>query len=290
MATAWRTCRYAVEYALFRLVGAFYGALPIEPASALSGWLWRHVAPRLSRHKRALAHLRTAFPEKTEAECDAIARGMWENLGRVFAEAFHLQEIARGDRIVIEPIEAMRALSASGKATVICAPHLGNWELTIMGLVRPGLKPASIYQKIKNPFVDAYVSRLRKPHYPGGLLPKTPETPRRLMRYARDGGTVAFLADLRDHKGLKVPFFGRPAPSTVFPALVARTFAAPLYAAHLVREPGVRFRFFIEQVPLAKTEDREADIAAATAAMQAAFERFIRAAPEQWMWAHRRWG
>ena len=36
--------------------------------------------------------------------------------------------------------------------------------------------------------------------------------------------------------------------------------------------------------------DSDADILAATANLQAAFERSIREKPEQWMWAHQRWG
>jgi KDO2-lipid IV(A) lauroyltransferase len=184
----------------------------------------------------------------------------------------------------------MRALAASKKTIVICAPHFGNWELTVIGLVRPGLRPASLYQKIKNPYVDAYVVRTRAPHYPGGLLPKTPEATRRLMRHARNGGTVAFLADQRENRGIAVPFFGTPAPSTIFPALIARVNNAPLFAVHLVREPGVRFRFHIEEIPTRVTDDRDADIAFSTTALQAAFERVIRQAPEQWMWGQRRWG
>jgi KDO2-lipid IV(A) lauroyltransferase len=284
-----RTVRYAVEYGAFRFVAAVFAAMPLETASAFSGWLWRRLAPFSKRHARALAHLRLAYPELSEAERDKLARASWENLGRVFAEAFHLKQIAWSDRIVIEPLETMQALAASGRPTVICAPHLGNWELTILGLVRPGLRPASIYQRIKNPFVDAYVNRMRLPYYPGGLLPKGTSTPKRLMTYARDGGTVAFLADLRDHKGIRVPFFGAPAASSVFPAMVARAYGAPLFAAYLVREPGVRFRFRIEEIPLTKTEDRDADLTRATADLQAAFERMIRSAPEQWMWGHRRW-
>ncbi len=171
MQSALKTARYAIEYAVFRMIGAIFGALPVETASAFSGWLWQTFAPLNKRHARALANLRMALPEKTEAERQAIVRGMWDNLGRVFAEAFHLHEIVASDRIDIEPMETMRALAATGKATVICAPHLANWELTIIGVSRPGLRPLSIYQQVKNPFVDAYIHRLRAPHFPGGLLP-----------------------------------------------------------------------------------------------------------------------
>jgi len=57
-----------------------------------------------------------------------------------------------------------------------------------------------------------------------------------------------------------------------------------------VRLPGVRFRIALTQIDVPSTDDRQADIAAATAALHACFEDFIRRNPEQWMWAHRRWG
>ena len=57
-----------------------------------------------------------------------------------------------------------------------------------------------------------------------------------------------------------------------------------------MREPGVRFRLGVERVEVPKTNDRDADVLAATTNLHAAFERTIRDKPEQWMWAHRRWG
>lgn len=286
----WKKARYGVEYLAFRFVGLVFGTLPVETSSAFCGWLWRHIAPWNKRHARALDHLRQAFPEKSEAERETIARNMWENLGRVFAESFHLKRIADSDRIFIEPYDQVKAASTSGKPVVVCAPHMGNWELVVLGLTRPGMRPTGIYKRIKNPFVDAYAFRHRTEFYPGGLLAKELSTPKRLMRIARDGGAVAFLADLRERGGLEVPFFGRPAASVAFPMLIARTYGASLYAGYLLREPKVRFRAYWEEIPVAQTADKQADIAAATAAVHAAFERFIRRAPEQWMWAHRRWG
>ena len=51
----------------------------------------------------------------------------------------------------------------------------------------------------------------------------------------------------------------------------------------------MRFSLRVEPVEVPVTADRDADIVAATANLQAQFEAFIREAPEQWMWAHRRW-
>jgi KDO2-lipid IV(A) lauroyltransferase len=282
--------RYRIEYALFCCAAALFSVLPVETSSALSGKMWRLVAPSLRRHQRALAHLRRALPEKTEAERDQIARDMWENLGRTFAEFFHLPEFLASERIILEDEDYWRARIDPSKGAVFCAAHQGNWELAVIGLLRAKLEPAGVYQRITNPYVDRRVLAMRRPFYPGGLFPKHSSTALELLRYARSGGTVAFLADLREGNGVKVPFFGMPAPSTPFPALVARALDLHLYAARVVREPGVRFRLSIERVEVPKTNDRNADVQAATANLHHVFERTIREKPEQWMWAHRRWG
>ena len=277
-----------IEYAAFRAVAALLRLMPLETAARLSGAGWRLIAPRLRRHARALEHLRLAFPEKTEAERETIARAMWDNLGRTFAEAFHLASFTQPGRIRVENAAALAAFAKRGG--VICAPHLGNWELNVIEAARLGANTAGVYQKIKNPLVDAYVLSLRQPLYPGGLVAKTPAAPRQMLRHARAGGTVVQLADLRDARGLCVPFFGRPAPSSPFPAMIARRLGKPLAVSCLMREGEARFVMKFEEIPVPATADSDADIEAATALIQAALERFVREKPEQWMWAHRRWG
>jgi KDO2-lipid IV(A) lauroyltransferase len=285
-----KTLRYRIEYTAFRLVGALLAALPVEVASNLSGAAWRLVAPHLSRHRRALEHLALAYPDRTLEERDAIARQMWENLGRTFAEFFHLRELAGGQRAAFSQPAIAELIGKTYSNGVVCAPHLGNWELSIVAATRVGFKAAGVYQRIKNPFVDAYATDMRQQLYPGGLYAKGGEAAKRLLRHAKAGGTVALLADLRENRSVPVPFFGHPARSTTFPAFIARTLRLPLFAGGAIRERGCHFRLEIEEVAVPVTADRDADIVAATAALQASFEKLIRAHPEQWMWAHRRWG
>jgi KDO2-lipid IV(A) lauroyltransferase len=185
-------------------------------------------------------------------------------------------------------LEILRA--HEGQGLVICAAHQGNWEVASMGLMRVGREPSGLYQRVKNPLVDAYLQDIRTPFYPAGLFAKDPATPLKLMRLLKRGGCLAMLADLREYTGLKVPFFDQEAPSTPFPALMARNLGLPLFAGRIVREPGVRFRLSVEKIEFPVTDDKDADILAATANLQAAFERSIREKPEQWMWAHQRWG
>ena len=286
----WKPVRYRLEYAAFYLIAALFRALPVETASDVSGWIWRQGASRLRRHQRALDNLAAAFPDMGLAERDTIARDMWDNLGRTFAEAFHLSEIAAGGRIHIENPEEISAFIAEPGGKLFCSGHFANWELIVAGMGRVGIKPVSIYQKIKNPLVDAHVLEQRRFLYTGGLYPKDKNSARRMIRAARNGGDAAFLVDLRDFSGVRVPFFGRPAPSTPFPALLVQMFDLPVYVCSFVREPNVHFRLRIRKLELARDAEREADVIAITASIHAEIERLIRANPAQWMWAHRRWG
>lgn len=280
-----------LEYWGFRFVAAVFRALPLETASALSGWIWRHVAPLLRRHRRALAHLQAAMPGLSPAERERIIRSMWENLGRTFAEAFQLDRIAQDpERSVLDLGPEITALLSRHQAVVLVSLHMGNWEICGIGGARAKLKLAGVYQKLKNPLVDSYVTGLREPYYPAGLFSKGHDTAPKLMRLARAGVSVAILADLRDWRGVSVPFFGRPAPSTPFPALLAIKQNLPIVAGRVRRRPGVRFVVDTMEIPVQRTGNRDADVAATTAAIQACFERWVREDPDQWMWAHRRWG
>jgi KDO2-lipid IV(A) lauroyltransferase len=266
-------------------------SLPLEVASAWSGWLWRVIAPRLRRQARAMRNLTVSMPELSEERRREVLLEMWEMLGRTFAEAFHLDDIARDPeriRVDVSP-EILELVRAPSGCVIVCL-HMGNWEVAGMAASRVGVEIAGVYQKLKNPLVDRYVTGMRAHHYPLGLFSKGHETVTALMRILRKGGTVSLLADLRDHGGVAVPFFGRPAPSTPFPALLARAKGVPLIAARVRRLEGARFIVTAEPVPVPRTADRQADIRTATASIHAVFERWIRENPGQWMWSHRRWG
>ncbi|MGD0721913.1 MAG: hypothetical protein ABR970_12820 [Roseiarcus sp.] len=287
--TVAKSLRYRLEYVAFLAVARIARALPLETASRWSGAAWRLVAPRLRRHRRALANLRRAYPEKSAAEIGEIALDMWENLGRTFAEFFHIGEIVAGGRIAIEDPAQFERMRAHGGGVVACSLHLGNWELASQLGLRLGWRPAGVYQKIANPFVDRFVNAIRAPLYPGGLIEKSADAARALMRHVRAGGCAALLADQRDSRGVSAPFFGRPAASTLFPALLARALDAPIHVVRIKRLPGARFSARIVDVPVPRTDRRQDDVAAATRDLQAVLEAMIREAPEQWMWAQRRW-
>lgn len=285
-----KKAQFVLEYIALRGFIALFRLVPLDMASDMGGRFWRWLAPRNKRHPRALEHLARAFPEKTPQERERICMAMWDNLGRVMAEGFHLDKIvAEPDRVAFSPEPGVVEALGGSNGAVICSLHSGNWEIAVLPAHWQGLRAAGVYQAIKNPHVDRYVRRLRSPLYPGGLHSKAHSTGRRMLNWVRGGGTLSLLADHRDNRGVVVSFFGHPAPSTPFPALVARSLGVPLVVGASRRLAGARFEVIARLVDVPTSEDKDMDVAVATARIQAVFEEWIREKPEQWMWGHKRW-
>jgi KDO2-lipid IV(A) lauroyltransferase len=282
--------QFWLEATGFDLGARLIHALGPDRAGAIGSACWRRLAPLNKRHKRAEGHIRAAMPELGEAEIARLLDEMWGNLGRTSVEAFHIgQLIQEQDRFTIASgfHEAIRVAKARG--AVFVSLHQGNWELASPLLHHHGLPVAGVYQKLRNPIVDQRSNVARGPFYALGLYSKGNETARRLLRVVGERGTVTIMADLRDLTGVNVPFFGQPAPSTLFPALLARGRDVPIFAGVVNRREGATFEAKVAEVPVARSGDRDTDLLETTAAIQRQFEAFIREKPGQWMWGHRRW-
>ena len=138
---------------------------------------------------------------------------MWENLGRVMAETMQIDRlIAEPDRIQLEPHTAHFFARYQGKmgAAVGVSLHMGNWELAAWPMTQMGNNPAAVYRSVNNPYVDRYLSSLRRNLYPGGLLGKGringsaeegQRTARLITDYVRKGGRLGMVCDLlRPHR------------------------------------------------------------------------------------------
>ena len=284
--------RHYLEAWTLRAVIFILRPLSIDSASWLMGKVWRLTQTRGRRHRRALANLALALPEKSEAERRRIAADMVENFGRVFVEVFRLAELqAEPERFDVRQSELITHLANGGGGLVLASLHQGNWEANACALNALGVKPAGIYRQLSNPLVEEIMFRERSKVYPAGLYCRRPHgnIARQLLQLVKAGGTLAVLSDLKDDSGVFLDFFGAPTSANSFAAFVARMTGAPLVAAGSIRTDGVHFRGQIELVQVPHTSDRNADIEVATKRLAEVFERWIRAHPEQWLWTHRKW-
>ena len=289
-----------LAYAGLRLARLLAGAMSVEGVAGIGGFVMRHVGPRLRQNRRALANLAVAFPDRSEAERRRIAREMWGNMGRTFAETLVLERMI-GDpaRLDIADADDWSRRAAEPGPIVGCTLHMGNWELAIRPFGLFGREPAGVYKPLDNPLIDEWLRDTRSVLFPAGLLGKGDRddsdgtgqrTARLLIDKARSGGTLGFVADHFDRRGEPVPFLGRTARFTTAPAGIARHVGARVWLGRCLRVgTESRFRVDICELKVPRTGDKKGDALALTAAMFAVFEEWIREHPEQWMWWNTRW-
>ncbi|WP_068312658.1 lysophospholipid acyltransferase family protein [Polycladidibacter hongkongensis] len=281
---------HLVEFAGLRFAIAVMHILPLDWATGLMGYCWEKVAPRTKRHPRALAHLAAAFPHHTPAENDAIARRMWNNLGHVAAETVLLDKLgADPHRINVIDRDVFDRVQKSGKAAVYVTLHAGNWETAGLCARAVGSGIAGVYQPLSNPYSERYLAALRRPFYAHGLFRKAHNTGPKLMSLLKSGGSVAFVADVRDRRGVDIEFFGKAATATHIPALMARVFDLPLIAVYAKRTKGSNFDVYAQELQQVRTNDKRADATATTQRIHNCFEAWIRKDPAQWMWILKKW-
>lgn len=290
--------RYRLEYALVRVAGALLRLMPIDGATALTGRLVGLVGPLTGLNRRAMANLRTAFPDMPDDERRRIATAMWRNTGRTIAETLLLDRIlADPSRLVVADQEAMRAILSRPGAALGLTLHLGNWEIAGIACGFYGARLAGVYRPLRNPYLDRYLRQTRGPFYPAGLFFKSKRGASPSMDSAgfaaiallREGGHLGMVCDQVDDSGLfTVPFFGQDATFTPAPAVIARHVGARVWVGRCLRIGNrSRFRVDVTELQVAKSDDRLADLRSLTAAMARHFEVWIREAPEQWMWWQR---
>ena len=288
-----RAVRHLAEAAAALAGFALFRILPVDAASALGGSIARTIGPRLPMSRHAVANLRRAFPDLAPDQIAHIVRGVWDTVGRTFAEYPHLDAIAKdagtpGARVAVEGRDALAAVRAGGAALLFSA-HLANWEVFAPALAALGVPYAQVYRDPNNPYVSWLARQVRRLS-PEDMVPKGPEGARLALAVLGCGGRLGMLVDQTMNDGIAVPFFGREAMTAPALARFALRFRCPVVPVRLERLGGARFRVtFYPPLPVADTGDRAADVAAIMARVNRVIEGWIRERPGEWLWIHRRW-
>jgi KDO2-lipid IV(A) lauroyltransferase len=284
--------RYVAEAALFFAFMALFRLLGLDRASALGGWIGRTIGPRLGANRTARENLAAAFPEKSQAERDAIRIAMWDNLGRVVAEYPHLEKFSPHGpdaRIGVTFHTDFTPDKAQGQAAMFLSGHLANWEMMPILGRQLGYEGATVVRPPNNPAVARYIEQQRGLNGPKAQIAKHAAV-RRMIAMLKGGKVLYMLVDQKNNEGLAAPFFGRIAMTTPAPAALALKMKAKILIASNRRLQGSRFHVDVHPGPdFAPSGDENADIQRLTEIITARIEEIIRADPAQWLWIHRRW-
>ncbi len=243
---------------------------------------------RLGQKRRHVTrtNLRLCFPERTEAEREALLRGHFEAAGiGLFETASAWWAPAhRFDGIYsLGGLEHLDRALAQGRGVLLVSAHFTTLEFCgrILCLHRD---IAAMYRPNENPVVDYLFKKNREQHSQGAI---DRNDIKGLLRALKQNLPVWYAPDQGGggrHSAL-VPFFGVPAATRTATHRIAKVSRAPVLTFFGTRLPDGHYRLTIQPPLEAFPSD---DPVADTARINQTIEQAILEAPEQYFWSHRR--
>ncbi len=285
--------RYRAEYLLFMSLIGTFGLMGIDRAGAAGGWLARTIGMRMTLTRRARRNITRAMPDLTPEQVDAIVRELWTSVGNTMGEYAHLHRfdfLKDGARVTIEGLDIVAREVEKNRGGIFFSGHFANWELMPMAMTARGLPGATIYRAVNNPHVDRWLVAARQRATKVEQISKNEGGAMGIVRALKAKKFVAILVDQKIMEGEPLPFFARPAMTTLAPARLAQKMKCPLIPASLERTGQGRYTLRVhEPIEIPDTGNAHADVVTATSRMNAFLEERIRARPGQWLWLHNRW-
>jgi len=259
--------------------------LPFRISSYLCGGLMYLIAPLTSYNNRVKKHLKIAFPQKSIHEINKLTRQHWFMLGQTIGEMPHINHLIKIGHLKTEGLEKIK----NGPAILVGA-HMGNWEFLLRVGDLAGRRAGYVFRPINNWILNKIQIHRNKDanadFYRKGRLAAIG-----MASKLKNAEVVGLTGDQLLREGIQVPFFGIKTPTPQAAAVMALKWNVPIYMVRIERFKGIKFRMSIEErLQIPKNLDKEKAIFEITRLISHRIEEWIIDRPEQWLWAHRRWG
>ncbi len=239
-----------------------------------------------SRRRVAAVNLALCFPELTEAEREVLLQRSFRSLGVgvfEFARAWwgSIERIQQHSRI--DGLEHLQAALAQGRGVLLLSGHFMTLELAGRLLTRH-VPVSGMYRPHDSPALEWAVQRGRA-GYAEYMF--SHDALRPALRHLRAGGVLWYAPDQDYRRGdsVYVPFFGVPAATITATHQMARISGALVVPFFHRRNANGGLDLRIEA---ALPDFPGTDPVADTARVNGLIERMVREAPDEYLWAHKR--
>lgn len=243
------------------------------------------------RRKVVMTNLRNSFPEKEQAELNAIERRFYAWFCDLVLETLKTLTIgpeALRKRVSFEGIDLLRGYAREGRSIIIVLGHFGNWELAgaRYSLEKDIPRLFVIYHPLQNKHFDRLLYRMRTRHGTGLYTMK--ETSRAMIRDRHLNTATAFIADQTPspEKAYWTRFLGQDTPVFLGAEALSRKLDYPIVYLSINRPRRGHYTMTAE--PLVKDPSGMPE-GAITESHTRRLEEDIRKYPDLWLWTHRRW-
>lgn len=261
--------------------------LPLSVQASL-GRVLGVVFEAISRRRRQIVdiNLKLCFPELDAATRKRLRHEHFIHLGiGLFetAQAWWVSDQRLQGRADIEGLEHLHKAQASGKGIILLTAHFTCLELGARFMTWQQSFHA-MYRPHANPYYQSVMARCRQQR--SGKPPIAQNDIRATLRALRSGATVWYAPDHNyGRQSIFVPFFGVPAYTITATSRLAQMTDALVLPYYPIRLPNGCYRVVIEPV---LEQFPSAGIEADTARINQMIENWVRQAPAQYYWVHRR--
>ena len=283
-------------YVAVRLVAMILQMFPIDAnleTARLMGLIWYRLMPR--HRRRAREHLRGAYGSRLpDAQLDRLALQSMQQMTMMAMECLFtprlVDERTWSKYVRLRNTDRALDLLLTGRGAILLTGHYGNWELVGFTLAALGFPLVAVMRPLDNPYLNRYLIEVRAKRglqllYKKGASGSAGDV-------LAGGGILGFIADQNaGRKGEFVDFFGRQASTYKSIALLAMEYEVPIIVGY-ARRLSRRFEYEVgcsRVIEPAEWADRENPLHWITQEYTRSIEDFVRKAPGQYLWIHRRW-
>lgn len=285
-----------LAYAALRTAGMIFQVFPIDANLATArgmGWIWSKIMPR--HRRRAVEHLRLAYGSTlSPRQMDRIALKSMQQLTMLAMESFFtprlINEWTWPRYVKLKGLEQAADVLLRRRGAILVTGHYGSWELLGFTLAALGFPLTAVMRPLDNPYLNDFLEDARSKRGLKLLYKKGASASAEDI--LESGGLLGFIADQNaGHKGMFVDFFGVKASTYKSIGLLAIRHQVPIICGY-ARRTSDRFCYEVgcNRVILPEEwRDKPDELRWVTQEYTAAIESFVREAPEQYLWIHRRW-
>ena len=259
--------------------------LPFNLSSYLCGSLMYIVGPMTSYNGRIKKHMQIAFPKKSITEINKLTKQHWFMLGQTIGEMPHINRLIKIGHLETDGLDKLK----TGPAILVGA-HMGNWEFLLRVGDLAGRRAGYVFRPINNWILNKIQIHRNKDanadFYRKGRLAAIG-----MASKLKSGEIIGLTGDQLLREGIMVPFFGIKTPTPQAAAVMALKWNVPIYMVRIERFKGIKFKMTVEdKLRIPSNLDQKKAVYQITKMISSRIEDWIKEQPEQWLWAHRRWG
>ena len=281
--------KYFLEFIVISFLLIIFKILGISFSLKFSGYLLRKLGPIFRSKTICNINLSIAFPELNNSQKKIIIQNMWYNYGKILAEYVYINKFRNSklsNNIIIENQDELEKIRKSSKPVIFVSGHFNNFELMAMHIEKSGIDLATVYRPLNNKFLNPIMEKIRKKYICKNQIKKGVAGTKELLKYFKNGNSIALMIDQRVSEGVKVELFNKQALTTTIPAQFVKKYRAKVVPVYIERLKNNKFKIKIYSSLEFSIND---SIESITLSLNKILEKMILKNPDQWIWTHNRW-